>query len=386
MSRVSRRAALAMLVLAACAPSLSSIKEHVSMISVLDAPFCADPTGATSSHVAFGAALAHLRDNRGGVLFVPRGRYMFTHPIASVNLLNRGAGIMIVGEGSATEICPRQIGNAPLFRFDNAADRIVLSHFAVLGDGVGAHADCGAVVYASYCHGGLEVSNVLFGGLRSDSGDYLGLVDAYLSDVSIRASGFLGCAHTHVNGAAVHAYEFRNVLVEDTRFIDYLAINGENHTKTGFGNSCWVRVEQPNKGVQESALEHGSIALRMCRFDEGGFPQVRIDAGTGQRIDRAVIEDCNVNVSPASNGLGVLVSGVDHVTVRRTRFGWGNGNSIAIRVSDCDVVEFEHVKAVAGSPRIIADAATKYLHLRDCIGTVESNAACTKRTCRGVTT
>lgn len=387
MSKVSRRAVLAMLALAACTPSLSSIKEHAEMISVLDAPFCADPTGEASSHVAFGAALAYLRDNRGGVLFVPRGRYTFTHPIASVNLLNKGAGVSIVGEGSATELRPLGIGNAPLFRFDNAADRVVLSNLAVIGDGVASHADCGAVVYASYCHGGIEISNVLFGGLRSDSGDYLGLIDAYLTDVTIRATQFGGCAHTHVNGAAVHAYEFRNVLIEDTRFIDYLVINGDGHAKTGAGNSCWVRVERPNKGALETASEHGSIVIRTSRFDEGAFPQVRIDAGDGQRIDRAVIEDCNVNVSPASNGLGMLVSGVDHVSVRRMRFGWGNGSSVAIRVQDCDVVELEHVKAVAGSPRIIADAATKYIHLRDCVyGTLESSAECTRKTRRGITT
>ena len=69
--------------------------------------------------------------------------------------------------------------------------------------------------------------------------------------------------------------------------------------------------------------------------------------------------------------------------VRRVHASWGTGRH-AIDLVDCDVAELEHVYAAGTIIR--ADAATQYLHLQDCTGTVDSSAVVTRQTVKGVTT
>ena len=202
-----------------------------------------------------------------------------------------------------------------------------------------------------------------------------------LADLIVRDSHFNGSAGV----AAIRVYEMRSVLVENTQFLDYHSCNGEGHSKTGGGNGCWIWLDKPNGAPStQNAGNQGSAIIRGCRFDEGAQPQIRIESPEGGRVGRVLIEDCNVNVSPAAGGCGIYAKGVDRLSVRRVHASWGTGQH-AVDLVDVDVAEFEHV--YASGTAIRADAATQYLHLQDCtVGTLDSAAAVTRVTVKGVTT
>lgn len=350
-------------------------------VSVLD--FGADPTGAVSSHAAFSAALECLRDNRGGTFYVPAGRYKFTAPITSINFLGSYAsGIRVVGDGDATELRPVGRVGQRLFQFHNAGSRISFADLSFVGEGEPSTVDVGTLVHASYCMGGLELERVTVCGIRSN---LPGTISIYAADLTMRGCYFGGSAAS--GGAAVYTDQWRNVLIEDCHFIDY----SKTHTsKLAGGNGTWIWLDSPNGDPTDAtALSQGSAVIRMCRLDEGASPQIRIDP-TENRVDRVLVEDCNLNVSGVTGGLGgVYLRRVDHARVQRTRCSWGNSNSfnsIAVNIVECDVAELEHVRAVAGAKVIRADALTKYVHLRDCTyGVLDSSAECTRTTRRGVT-
>lgn len=392
MSILSRRSALTSLFggLAGCTLPTSPTSTDIEVksddlrlstpLSVLD--FGADRTGATSSHGAFTKALEYLRDNRGGALYVPRGRYKFTTGIPLMNLDNLAGGIKIYGDGAATEILPSNMAGQILFWIGNSASRVTFEDLTFLGNQVASTTDIGCLIYASYCHGGLEVNRCTFAGLKCNLS---GLVYPNVSDLVMRGCHFGGNSALYAN---VYGYEWRNVLIEDCRFIDFYQIYGENHQKTHAGNNYWIWMDRPNSNIQtQTAAEHGTLILRNLRLDEGASPQIRIDPVGGNRIERVLIEDVNINVSPMTNGWGgILVKNTDRVEIKRTRCSYAIGytDRVAVRIENCDVVELENVRAVGGAQVIMADAATQYLHLKDCIyGSLQSQAQVTQLTNKG---
>lgn len=376
--------------LVGCAATVDDEAPSRTASQALTLPTGADPTGVTSSHAAFRCALEWLRDHGGGTLYVPRGRYTFTSPVGLIDFASglSAAGVRVVGEGASTELCPVGLGGQMLFSFANANDRIVLDGLSFLGSGTGAldlTPDVGMIVFASYCQGGLAIQNCTFGGLRAASPEWGGLVAVRLTDLVVRGTHFNGCATEH---GAIYAYDWKAVLIEDTQCLDFYTRNGVNHCKTAGGNSSWIHLTNSNGDPVNRGASEGTAILRSCRFDEGAVPQILIDPGDESRIERVLIEDCSLNVSAAAGGAGILARNVDLLTIRRTRTGYAPGGANpGLDLYGCDVAELEHVRALAGASVIRADAATQYLHLRDCsFGALDSAAAVTEVTTKGVTT
>lgn len=357
-------------------PAKPEISEHSDELrqsiplSVLD--FGADRSGGTSSHRAFSLALEYLRDNRGGVLYVPRGTYKFTAPLTFLNLNTYTGGIRIVGDGDGTEILP-SVPGVPLFQFHNAPERISFSDLAFVGSGSGSTVDVGSLIHASYCHAGLEIDRCTFSNIRSN---LAGTISTNLTDLVLRGSHFGGCAGL----ASVYSTEVRNTLIEDCRFIDY----DSRAPKTGHGNGVWIHIDKPNGG--STALEQGSCILRGLRLDEGASPQIHIGSDD-VRYENVLVEDITVNVSGVTGGLGGLYAkNIENLSVKRSRFAWGRGGRdvVAVNLSNVGVAELEYVKATDVTQVIRADALTQYLWIKDCsYGILQSQAQRTRIEVKG---
>ena len=347
--------------------------------------FGARGTGLVDDSPAFDAALAFMARS-GGSLYIPAGQYRIDRPLQSINLLNQAAGVRFFGDGPASEIRPNRLRDR-LFRFDNVHERVSFEDVAFVGNGVGAEADCAAIAYAAYCSAGIEFTRCAFAGLRSDSTDYRGLIDTYAADIEVHKCYFGGSAHS--SGAMIHASEFGAIAVTHSTFIDYMTTGSVAHTKTSAcASASWIWISTPNAGASQTAAEQSSIVVRQCLFDEGALRGIDLDPEGGARIERALVEDCNFNVNGVTWAAGLRARNVDRLAVRRARFsGLGSRQRDAVQLEAVDVADLEHVVAVAGAPRLRADAATQYWSLRDCaIPVIASQAARARIEDKGVVT
>lgn len=335
-------------------------------LNVLD--FGAVGDGVTNNKAAFDAAFAAaLAPGGSRTVCVPTGNYVFTQPLALINVAE--GNLRIKGEGSSSRLLPRLIGDSPLFWVGNSQGGIEFDHLMFAGDEIATNADCAAIIYATTVVGGLRIHDCIIAGIRSSSQTYLGLIHTFGSDVIIKDVNSGGCCHDFGAGL-LYCTEWRQIEVLRTQCIDFF--NG--FAKTFIGNAQWIIIAKPNDGGGTwNGGWQATTIIRECRFDEAASPQITVAPAVGEEHAKMIlIEDCNFNVSPRSGGESVVITRAVNVEIRRTRFGWSDTNANgAITLSEVQNAFIEHCLAFSanGPPAALqlrADSTVDSLTVRNC--------------------
>lgn len=341
--------------------------------------------GVADNTAAFNAAFAFL-NTYGGSLYIPAGYYRCGSACAVVNITGEGGGILVYGDGAASQILIDDIGtDAVLFAFTNGSPMTFrdlafrsYSQSPFLNDQT--QIDCGAVIKCGTPAGagspfsGLTIEKCFFIGLYSASTVEKGFVSALGgSRLTVLNTEFGGCANT--NGACVYTDSTAQVVIDRTDFIDYYAtIGGDAWGKVGAvgGSSAWVLCERP------TARGAAHVVDRSAFFDEGSQNHVKIgdigDPPDDIRFATVLIEDCYSNVSNTLDGH--LIQHTDQAVVKRCTFAWANvAPRPAVTFNDVGTGEVIDCTFLLSATQIVADVDTQCLVVRSSTGYVIDSVA-----------
>ena len=118
-----------------------------------------------------------------------------------------------------------------------------------------------------------------------------------------------------------------------------------------------------------------------CRFDEGALSAIHVapDVAGGPAANSVNIEDSLISGNNTHSADGIVLIGVQQVSITDTVISWSSLGLVAVDLRGCGDVDLDDLRLLATSMQTVkADAATRNLLVKDCqIGNLQSVAMST---------
>ena len=382
MGRVGRRALLGRgalaggIALAALAPvdlaAANTPPTTGAALDLKDPAFGAVGDGVADDSAALQKALDRLAANGGGEIALTSGVYRIASPVVE-NYGGKASSVVIRGLGSATQIFIAT-GTANKAIVVQNLESLLFEDVTIIGD-PSQSVTTDAVV-------ALEFDSCLQVTLRRC--DFYGVssfvangavVLANACDLRIEDSAFRGCgARSGLATTVVSSQNWIGLTIIKTDFIDYGYLGGRFISKTPTAAPfAWVGVY--NTSASNAPPVQGAILLSNVSMDEGAALGLAClpNTATSGLIESLTITGLRINV--AGFGIpnnGVIIQGVEHVLIERSWFGYSPappqaqyGPRNAINLRSVNEAVIDSCRCVNGAERILADAATGTLTVRE---------------------
>jgi hypothetical protein len=311
---------------------------------------------------ALQAALDQIDAAEGGTLVID-GSYLLTSPVAKY--FTRSARVEIRGEGSDDRMYIATGPSLEAIKISNV--RVLLFQGVNFVGTPGEMNDAWRAVRIEDVD--VQFHNCGFYGLASGSEWGGAIVSTTDCHVSVHDTLFGGCAGSNgVDNPTFRLDKWISCDFQRTHFIDYGAIAGILHSKTGQVFSyAWVLVGDP-RGQMKGARHQGVARFQDCLFDEGCLWGIRICPATPNlRIRGAVIDGAQMNNTLIEGYSAIYAEAVDRLTISNVAVGWAPQAHAGIRLRYCGDVELDGVQLGNGVNGLVAQNVDR-LTLRSCKG------------------
>lgn len=302
----------------------------------------------TPAGPALQLALDDIKARRGGTLLIDGFYFLNTGVEGSFQSLADNVRITTGGEVGAILIaCPAAVKAIQL----TSVSQLLIDNLQFVGTPL-AQLDSFRVLDLSSVEA--EIKDVKFIGLGAIGPE--GAAVLYHTSSLIRLSGNKCYGCSAASGQATSIFDGENWIgytSQGNEFIDHGNFQGIDYTgKLGLAFPlAWERLRQQFTDTA-NAKGQGTALFSNNRYDEGHYRAIIVSTspGTGRRIDRVLIENCQINHTLLDGGSSIVIERATNVRVERTNIGWCNVERQAMTFNECGVVEVAVIKATAGAP------------------------------------
>lgn len=297
---------------------------------------------------ALQAALDDIKAGSGGTLMIDGFYFLNTAVDASFQSLADNVRITTAGGVAAILIaCPSTVRAIQI----TGVSQLLIDNIQFVGTPLSG-LDALRVLNLSSVEA--EIRDVKFIGLGA-----IGPADAavlFHSDSLIRLTGNKCYGCTASSGQTSSVFDGMNWIgytSQGNEFIDHGNFQGIDYTgKLSLAFPlAWERLREQLIDVA-NAKGQGTAIFSNNRYDEGHYRAIIVSTspGSGRRIDRVLIENCQINHTLLNGGSSIVIERTNNVRVERTNIGWANVERQAMTFNQCGVVEVAVIKATPGAP------------------------------------
>lgn len=211
--------------------------------------------------------------------------------------------------------------------------------------------NCSSIFRTSFVESAI-FENVMIAGLGVSKG---AIHNGSAGTCIIRDCIMSGGYTSTIESGMIYSELTARLVIDNCTFYDYQNLKSDYWSKSPYGVSAWIRVDNPSLGIIGNGANNPTIKISNCRFDEGAQDSVYID---GYPLVELTNNASNMISLTSELGSGYNIKNCKHVLVKQSNFGYTSNDSPAIKLVNCENVGMVGIQADHAIHKIRKDAIT----------------------------